>query len=184
MEAKYGLQLLPGTKKRLGIKVPGENRFLYIGSAILGAVIVTLFSLNRYEASLTGQVQQLNEQLVALEQKRNKSDEIELRVTRDRLKITSNLISQHVYWSQALTWLQSLLQTDVRLKGVSATNDGKLRFSGNASSYTVVARQIAVLLTDDRIKELSLGKISSSNDGTVEFSVELVLDLPRIIFKK
>ena len=46
MDGIEGLQLLPGTKKRLGIKVPGENRFLYIGSAVLGAIIVATFWLN------------------------------------------------------------------------------------------------------------------------------------------
>jgi hypothetical protein len=48
MDFRNQFQLLPGTKKRLGIKVPGENRFLYAGSAILGAVLVTSFAMNRY----------------------------------------------------------------------------------------------------------------------------------------
>src|SRR3989344_242053 len=76
MYKEEGLQLLPGTKKRLSFKVPGENRFLYIGSAILGAVIVLSFALGRYELALRSQVEQVNTQLVNLEQKRNKGDQL------------------------------------------------------------------------------------------------------------
>ena len=89
MDGRDELQLLSGTKKRLGIKVPGENRFLYIGSAVLGAVLVAMFSMGRYEASLMGQVKQLDGQLVALEQSRDKRDEADLRLVNDRMAVTT-----------------------------------------------------------------------------------------------
>src|SRR3989338_3191099 len=101
MDGRDGLQLLPGTKKRLSFKVPGENRFLYIGSAILGAVIVLSFALGRYELALRSQVEQVNTQLVDLEKKRNKGEEEGLRILKDRLTLTSELLSGHVYWTKA-----------------------------------------------------------------------------------
>ena len=75
MNGKDGLKLLPGTKRKLGIKVPGENRFLYVGSAIMGAVLVTMFALGRYQASLEKQVELINNQLVESERARDKKGE-------------------------------------------------------------------------------------------------------------
>lgn len=183
MDGREGLQLLPGTKKRLGIKTPGENKFLYVGSAILGAALVTVFAMGHYETSLKNQVKQLNDQLVALEQKRNKKDEAELRLVKDRMMVTGDLIKNHPYWTQAFSWFENLLQSEVQVKGMSLDKSGKITFSAVATSYTVIARQLAVLLTDDKIKDLKFGGIKSSTDGGLEFGMELNVDLSRIILK-
>lgn len=183
MDGRNELQLLPGTKKRLGFKVPGENRFLYVGSAIFGAVLVTMFALSRHELSLNERVKRLNNEFFSLEQKRNKKDEMELRLTKDRLEITSNLVKKHVYWTQVFSWLENLLQRETQIEELSVATDGKLKFSAKAVNYTTVARQVAAFLTDDKIKDLALGKITSSADGFVEFSMELTLDLPRMVLK-
>lgn len=184
MDGRDGLQLLPGTKKRLGIKVPGENRFLYVGSAILGAALVTMFALNRYNISLKEQIKELNSQFVALEEKRNKKDEAELRLIKDRVTLTSDLIRNHTYWSQAFVWFSNLLQSEVQVRGISLEKSGKMTFSAVAKNYIIIARQLAVILTDDKIKEVKFGGIKTSTDGGLEFGMELKVDLSKIILKQ
>src|SRR3989344_8192066 len=130
MDGRDGLQLLPGTKKRLGIKVPGENRFLYIGSAIFGAVLVTMFALGRQEASLRAEIKNINNQIVDQEQKRNKNDEAEIKATKDRLSLIKGLIDEHIYWTRAFTWLESMLQTDLQVKNVAMTKEGSVVITG------------------------------------------------------
>lgn len=184
MDAKSGLQLLPGTKKRLGIKVPGENKFLYIGSVVLGAVLVTMFAFGRYEASLLAQLDQLNNQILEIEQKRNKADEAELKASKVRLTLISTLIDKHIYWSQGFSWLENMLQREVRIKNISLSRDGGLTLRGAALNYSAIARQSSAFLADDRIKDLSLGKISTTPEGTIDFSMDIKVDLPGILNKK
>lgn len=184
MDGKDSLQLLPGTKKRLGIKVPGENRFLYVGSAILGATLVAVFGMGQYQNSLKGQIKDLNSQITALEQKRNKKDEAELRLIKDRITTIGDLIKNHTYWTQAFDWFTNLLQSEVQVRGISLERSGKMTFSAVAKNYITIARQLAVMLTDDKIKEVKFGGIKSATDGGLEFGMELNVDLPKIILKQ
>ena len=103
MNGKGELQLLPGTKKRLGIKIPGENRFLYAGSAILGAAIVTSFWFNFSINSLEKQMNSLDEQLFILEQKRDEKAEENIQTIRRQISLTSKLIDEHVYSTKAFS---------------------------------------------------------------------------------
>src|SRR3989338_7389109 len=132
MDGRDGLQLSPGTKKRLGIKVPGENRFLYIGSAILGAVLVTMFALGRQEASLRSEIKNINDQIVDQEQKRSKNDEAEIRSTKDRLALIHDIVDKHVHWTQAFTWLEGMLQSDIQIKNILVNTVGEFNISGKA----------------------------------------------------
>ena len=85
MNGNGEIQLLPGTKKRLGIKVTGENKFLYIGSAILGATIVIAFWFNFSVRSLEVEVKNLDEQLFILEQQRDKKAETNVQTIRQQI---------------------------------------------------------------------------------------------------
>lgn len=183
MDGRDSLQLLPGTKKRLGIKTPGENKFLYAGSAILGAALVATFAMGQYQISLKNQIKELNGQITALEQKRNKKGEVELKLIRDRITTIGDLIKNHTYWTQGFSWFADLLQSEVQVKGVTLEKGGKVTFSAVAANYTVIARQLAVLLTDNKIKDIKFGGVKSSTDGGLEFGMELIIDLPRIILK-
>jgi len=186
MDYKKELQLLPGTKKRLGIKIPGENRFLYIGSAILGAVLVSMIYLGRYETSLRKELGAVDSQLAALEQKRNKKEEAELRLTKDRLALISNLIRDHSYWSEGFVWLENMLQSDTQIENVTIipqSGGTKLLISAFATSYTVIARQLATFISDDRVLDIRVGKMTYSAEGVVEFDMELTIDSAKIIRK-
>lgn len=183
MDERNQFQLLPGTKKRLGIKVPGENKFLYIGSAILGATLVIIFAINNYESSLMSQVKQLNDQIFSIEQKRNKGDEANLRATKDRLSLTHDIIDKHVYWSQGFSWFGSMLQNEIQIRSIVLANDGKFNFLGTAANYAVLAKQIASLLSDEKITDLTIGKIEATSVGTIDFGIDLKLNLPGIIYK-
>ncbi|MDO8496019.1 MAG: hypothetical protein Q7S43_01020 [bacterium] len=185
MNGKDGLKLLPGTKRKLGIKVPGENRFLYAGSAIMGAVLVTMFALGRYQASLEKQVELINNQLVESERARDKKGEQNLKVLNERMNLVANILAEHIYWTKAFSLVESLLQGQVRFKSFSGiTDDSKITVQGQATSYTVLAKQLAAFFTDRSIVDISLGKVSVSPDGTVEFGLEITFDKSRLIQQK
>lgn len=185
MSGKDELKLLPGTKRKLGIKIPGENRFLYVGSAIFGAVLVVMFAFGRYQSSLEKQLGQLNNQLDESERTRDKKGEQNLKILKERMILVSNILEEHIYWTKAFSLLESLLQEQVRFKSFSGlTDDSKIRIQGQAANYTVLAKQLASFFTDRSIVDISLGKVSVSPDGMVEFSLEITFNKSRLIQKK
>ncbi len=185
MDGRDGLQLLPGTKKKLGIKVPGENKFLYIGSAILGAVLVTSFALARYEKSLGGKIENINSQLLTIEQQRDKEAETSLSILKKRLDLTGNFIDNHKYWTKALSRITSLLQKEVQLISFSGgTEENSIGIEGYALSFTVLARQIASFLTDDAIQDLTLGLTDPTSNGTIRFTMILTFDRSKTLYKQ
>ncbi len=184
MAEREGLQLLPGTKKRLGIKVRGENRFLYIGSAILGATLVVMFSFARYEASLTGQLQTINDNILALERTRNKNEEQNLRLVKDQIESTSSLLHNHLYWTQAMDKIVSLLQSGVRFKTLSAqSNTKKISISVQATNYSALAKQAASFLTEDSLSNFSITKIAPLTSGIIETGFEIEFDVDKLLKK-
>lgn len=184
MDGMEGLQLLPGTKKRLGIKVPGENRFLYIGSATLGAVIVVMFWLNFQVKSREDELKLFNDRLTALDQGRDKQAEQNIRLVSHQLALTSELIDKHVYLSQAIAKLESLTQEKVRVEDLSITSEGIIRVTASAPNYTTIARQIAAFLADDSVINFSLGEMKNDNEGSIKFGMDMSLDRVKVLQKK
>ena len=184
MDGKSGLQLLPGTKKRLGIKVPGENRFLYIGSAILGAVVATSFWLSFNTTKLENDIKSVDEQILALDQKRNKPTELKIKMTQRQLNLTAGLINEHTYFSQAILKIASLVKEEVQIESLSVDVNGKVDFSGFAKGYTAVARQVAIFLADDSVIDFELGKLDSQSDGKIKFGMTVNFDKISLLQKK
>jgi len=184
LDRRDTLQLLPGTKKRLGIKVPGENRFLYIGSAILGAVLITSFTLGRYETSLEKKLEGIDNKLLAIEKQRDKGVETSMVTLKKRLELTKNLIDDHVYWTKGLSKVAGLLQREVRLTSFSGDVTKKtISIEGTALSFTVLARQIASFLADDSVEDLTLGFIKPTSEGTISFTMALTFVRAKLLNK-
>src|SRR3989338_1141278 len=184
MNVKEKLQLLPGTKKRLGIRVPGQNRFLYLGSMIFGAALVTTLALGQYRDSLQSNIKKIDDQLVSLEQRRDKRAEQDLKLFKDRIELTSRLLSDHIYWTKAISVIVNLLQTDVRFKAFSGdASTAKINIVLQATNYTVLAKQLAAFLTEDGILDISISKKTTSSIGFLETSLEIQFDKSKIIRK-
>ncbi|MDP3697624.1 MAG: hypothetical protein Q8R55_06485 [Candidatus Taylorbacteria bacterium] len=184
MDGRDGLQLLPGTKKRLGIKVPGENRFLYIGSAVLGSIIVVVFWLNLEAQSFKDQIKMFDEQILSLDQNRNKQSESNISVLNRQLTLTSQLINEHIYFSKAISKLESLMQDKIQIESLSIKSNGEFSFTGFATNYTIVARQIAVFLVEDSILDIQLGEMNPQADGLLKFNIQIDFDKTKFIQNK
>jgi len=184
VDGKDRLQLLPGTKKRLGIKVPGENRFLYIGSAVLGSIIVAAFWFNLEVKSINGQIQNIDEQILFLDQNRNKKDETNINVLHRQLNLTSQLVNEHIYFSKAISKLESLMQDKVQVESLSVKSAGELSFAGFALNYTTIARQIAAFLLEDSITDIKLGQMDPQTDGSLKFNMQIDFEKTKLIQNK
>ena len=180
---KEQFQLIPETKKKLGIKVPGENRFLYVSSVILGAVLVTSFAFNRYEASLFSKLTSVTDQLIELEQKRDLKSEKDLEILQHQIENTATLVDEHIYWTKGLSKITNLMQSGVQINSLNYDGLGKVSMDVLASNYTVLAKQIASFVYDDNIKDVSVSKITPFPNGNLKFDLVLLVDELKLIKK-
>ena len=121
------IQLLPETRRKVDIKMPGENKPLYWGMAILSLVIVLFAGLKAYSSILSKNLADLNDTALALEQKRDRNFEKELLVLDQRFSAASGLISNHIVWSNALTKIQKLAPFQIQIDPLYAdTQAGKI----------------------------------------------------------
>jgi len=146
---------------------------LYIGSVILGAVLVSMFAFGRYELTLEDRIGQINDQIVVLEQSRNKNEEKNLRLVKERIVLTSRLLNDHIHWTKAFDSVTGLLQNGIRFKSFTGdTATSKININVQATNYTVLAKQAAAFLTEANLSDFSLSKIAPLTSGILETSFD------------
>lgn len=181
-DQKGGLQLLPETRRKVEIKVPGENRFLYLGAAVLAATLVLFLGISFYSGFLIKKIAGIDGDLVNLEKQRDKKNEESLLLLDKQLSLISRLLSDHIFWSKGLAKVESLLQNQIQFETFSAaTMENKLDFKALAANYTVVARQIAAFISDESIKDITLSNVNTLTNGKLEFNMKLDFDKTKFI---
>ncbi|OGN01001.1 MAG: hypothetical protein A3I26_02460 [Candidatus Yanofskybacteria bacterium RIFCSPLOWO2_02_FULL_43_10] len=182
MPDQNGLQLLPETRRKIEVKVPGENRFIYAGTAVLVLMLVLTGGLYFYKGMLEDTKTGLDAQIINLEKERDKKIEANLLTLSKQLSLISTLLDSHIVWSKALSKIENSLQPQVQFLSFSAAvSDNRFEFKALANNYTVVARQIAALVSDDSIKDIALNNVHVLTNGKLEFSIKLEFDKTKFI---
>ncbi len=177
MPDQNGLQLLPETRRKIEINIPGENRLIYAGTTVLVLILVLVIGLYFYRDALRTKRDVLDSSIVNLEKGRDKKVEANLLTLSKQLSLISTLLDSHVIWSRALGKVENLLQPQVQFLSFSAAvSDNRFEFKALANNYTVVARQIAAFVSDDSIKDITLTNVHILTSGKLEFSIKLDFD--------
>ena len=182
MPNQNGLQLLPETRRKIEVRVPGENRLIYAGTAILVLTLILTGGLYFYKSSLEDSKTGLDAQIINLEKDRDKKVEANLLTLSKQLSLISTLLDSHIVWSKALSKVEGLLQPQVQFLSFSAAvSDNRFEFKALATNYTVVARQIAAFVSDDSIKDVALNNVHVLTTGKLEFSIKLEFDKTKFL---
>lgn len=169
-----GIQLLPQTRKKIDVVVPGQTRNLVLSFFILILVGVGYFLLLNYRNGLFKQVDDLNAQIKQIDDSRDISKEAELLQLAKQLVGINTLVSNHVTWSQAFAKFHKLILPQVTLRSLSASVDRKkFSISGTTDNYASVARQVAAFYADPDIVDIDVGQVSVQTSGRVDFSMEI-----------
>ncbi len=180
-----GLQLLPETRKKIDISLPGQNRSLILGFIVLAVVAGIYFGLLAYNQSLSSKLSSIDGQLADLEKSRDKQLESRLLDLNKQLAVVNPLISSHIFWSEALAKIQSLVEPQLQFKSIDAdVLSKKIVITALADSYTTVARQIASFYTVDSITDVVLNTVKSQPSGKVELSMQLFFDTNKLLVKQ
>lgn len=172
-----GLQLLPETRKRIDIVAPGENKTLTMGVVILVITIISILAFYFYKNSLENRLADLDSEIVALEQQRNKQTEQSIITLNKQISLLSNLLTNHVAWSLVFSKIESLLQSQIRFESVTTSlAENKVDIKAVAANYTTIARQIAAFVSDKSIENVDLNKVSTRTNGQLEFNMRLIFN--------
>ena len=182
MPDQGGLQLLPETRKKIEIAIPGENKLMTVGGVVLTTVAVLAGGMYFYQNTLENRLTSLDAEIIALEQQRNKQAEQNILVFNRQVSMLSNLLNEHAYWTTAFSKIEGLTQAQVQFETVVATlTDNKIDLKAIAPNYTTVARQIAAFLSDDSIRDVNLSKVNVLTSGRLEFAMQLIFDKSKFL---
>lgn len=185
MADKGGLQLLPETRKKIDVKVPGENKLISIGAGLVVLVLALYAGLWWYSSSLSDQIAQADSQLMALEQQRDKKTEENLLTLSKQLAITNQVLGKHTYWSTGLSKIESAVQNSVQFRSFSGIL-GEEGFNVRALSdnYATLAKQLAAFVADDGVKDVTLGGVSVLTSGKLDFNAKIKFDPLKFLKKQ
>lgn len=179
MPGQGGIQLLPETRKSIEVKVPGENRWVNVGLGCFTAVAVIYAGLYMYVRSLEGQVQASDARLETLEKKRvqDQAKYDELLVFSKQTEQIGKILRDHVFWSKALSRVESHIQPEVQMKLFTASAPKQNAFfNAYAPNYAVIAKQIAAFTNDEAVADVNLGNVKVDNSGRIEFALTVIFD--------
>lgn len=182
MPDQNGLQLLPETRRKIELNVPGENRIIYTGITVLVLMLILTGGLYFYKSTMEDKKTGLDANIISIEEDRDKKVEQNLLTLNKQLSLISTLLDSHIVWSKALSKVESLLQPQVQFLSFSAAvSDNRFEFKALANNYTVVARQIAAFVSDDSIRDIALNNVHVLTSGKLEFSIKIEFDKIKFI---
>ena len=182
MPDQGGIQLLPESRRKITIKTPGENRWIYAGVTALVLVSSIAAGLAYYRGGLEDQVAGLDNNLTNLEKQRDKKVEANLLILSQQLSMTTTLLNNHVFWSKALAKVEALTQPQVQFSTFNAlAEEGRFEIKAFTLNYTVLAKQIAAYVSDDSIKDIDLSNVHVLTNGRLEFTIRITFDKNKFI---
>ncbi len=179
-----GLQLLPETRKKIEVYVPGQNRPVIFGVIFMVLIGGLYFGLMAYKQGLLSSLASIDGQLAAIEDSRDKKLESALLDLNRQLAVVSPLLSAHFFWSDAFIKIQSVTQPQVQYQSINADAvSKKITAKMLAANYTVVAKQIAALYTVDSITDVILNKVQSQPTGKLDVTMQINFDTNKFLMK-
>ncbi len=170
---------MPETRKSISVTIPGENRILYVGIAVLVISIILTVGLWFLRSSKANSLAEVLTQL------KTKNDEIDANIeivnsvatVSQQIGSISKLLDNHIYWSNALGRVENLLSAQIQIDSLSGNvTSGEINLKAFSPSYTIIAKQIASFVSDPLIKDISVGEITTQTSGRLEFSMVLKVD--------
>ena len=182
------LNLIPPThsyekkKSHLGVfslkKTANPKRLMVWGGFFLGIILIFLFyfvvriyksSLNKKLQTLSNEAQEIKKEKIALRRSSGLGD------FQAKVDALSNLIKNHIYWTEFFNFLERNTTSKVQFTTFSAdANSGRLDLEGNTPTFTDLAGQMITLKKQKLVEQLRLTSLRISDEGIkFHFSIQL-----------
>lgn len=101
--------------------------------------------------------------------------------TKKNIDRVSNLLSQHVYWTNLFKTIERLTIKDVKYSNFSGNTSGVYSFDATTSSFNVLAEQVDFMKASEQVKSVNVngGTFNRSKDddkGYVQFTLNISIN--------
>lgn len=107
---------------------------------------------------------------------------------KEKVLVLSNLLNNHIYWSNFLNWLEKNTLSSVQYENLEGDLSGVYSFSAVAKTYADVSWQTKAFLNDPLTKNVFINKAvlskSKEKEQTSQVNFTLNLEVNPAIFKK
>jgi len=180
-----GISLLPESRRRIEISIPGENRAIYFGIGVVLMVFLLFAGVKIYTAYLNNKLSEIENEINLIEGQRNKEFEREALVLNQQFALVGNLLNKHLIWSNVLARVQGRIPSQVQFQTLLGdASESKIEIKGWAVNYTTIAKQIAALLSDETVADISLDKVSTFPTGVLEYNIKILFDKDKFLLSK
>jgi len=162
----------------LSEEITSRNSILMILS-IGFLIVVVLISLGlwRYQSNLIKNKVSLTERIENLQNQRNDDLESNFIELGKRIKGFEKILEHRIYLSKVFEMIEELTLSQVKFADMNIDlSENKFNLKTEASSYSVLAKQVLIFKEDPRIKNVDLSKAVLSTYGRVASELTLELD--------
>jgi len=133
-------------------------------------------------------VQEFNQKFITLEKgikEIEASGQVEKALSLKRkLDLSSNLLDEHIYWSNFFEFLENYTTQDVYFFDFSGDDKGDYSLNGRARDFNALAEQVKIMRLSEDVKEVFTqgGAFFNSDPEGINFDLSLIIN--REIFKR
>lgn len=178
------LSVLPSFKSPTSESEVKEAKWPLVAVILLAVLVLAgWLVLGYYKKSLENQIGAMDSKIVGLQSNENKDSAQKIKQLQQDLKMAGPLLNEHIFSSSALQFLQESTLPQVRYTDFNLKIDGAvMSVSGEAQTYNVLAKQIAIFNGNKMITNVTVDKVALSQAGGVSF--HLTISLNPSLFKK
>lgn len=178
------IQLLPESRREIEVKIPGENKPLFLGLGAVGIVLVLFLGLQFYSSSFQNKINELDIESKALDSRREKDTEDKIILLKDQFNKVGNILDNHVILSYLFKKIQAKTSPQIQFKSIKISlTDQKVDSEAEVANYTVLARQIVSYLSDEMIKDVKINEAKVFPNGRLGINMTLVFNAGDLMLK-
>jgi len=172
------VNLIPEEYKKRKEKL--STIFSKTGGVVLGLVILSLLfygGLLSYQNKLNKELDNIEEQIKVLNQKRDPETEEAVVDLDKKLRALKKIFENHVYWSKLFSKIEELTVPQAyfsKVKLDSSEREINISFSGNTPTYTILAKQMKSFQEDSQVESIRVSDLSLSAEGGIDWELKII----------
>ena len=130
-----------------------------------------------YKSNLNENLENIKTETVVLDQRRDPEMEEVIIALDKKLAVLKDLFEEHLYWSKLFDKIEQLVVPQVSFSQATVNFlEEKIdtTFSGNASGYTNLARQILSFQEESTVEKVGVSGISLSTERGIDFELSVI----------
>lgn len=161
--------------KKVQVETSGPVNFLfYFSLVLLLASLTTLLTFFFLKRNSEAQLQEVKVQIAEKETAEKKNQEAQILLVQRRISDFLFLLDFHRANSEFFIFLERVTHPQVALSKIDLKiQDGKVLLSGIAENPIVLGQQILLFQKENQTKNISLEKLSISEDGKINFDLDI-----------